>query len=57
LPDEKKICLTLSDGFADDMTKAEEKEMCEGLNNIIWKVISYFCDNYSKILFYGYSQR
>ena len=48
LPPEKKICLTLPDDFAVNMTKAEETEMCRALNSLVNMITDYICKNYTE---------
>lgn len=48
LPSEKKICITLPDDFAANMTKTMETEMCKALNILINIITNHISKNYAE---------
>lgn len=49
IPDNQKMCFTLSSDFYKEMTQEQEKEMCYALDCITRYIINIVCSNYSNI--------
>lgn len=49
IPDNQKICLSLSNDFYTEMTQQQEKEMCYALDCLTRYIINLVCNNYNNI--------